>query len=145
MERRYDYNRHGSDNGSAFQGQEIPVQGILSALFADLGVLIRKEIALGQEEVKAKVARTMSGLIWVAVGAVLLLGAMFAAIAGLIYLLASYGYTLHASAFLVALGLAIIGVALMLMSKSALTSGLFPSRTADNISRDIRTIKEHAR
>lgn len=124
---------------------EIPVQSVLSSLFADLGLLVRKEIALGQQEVKTKIARTLSGVIWVALGGLFMFGAFMAAIAGAISLVASYGYSMHASAFLCALALAIVGGILIVASKSSLTSGLMPNRMAANVSRDIHTIKEHAR
>ncbi len=128
--------------GRSGAGAESSPTALVSALFADLGDLLQKEIALAKAEVRRNLARKVSGSAWVGVAALLFLVALLALVAGLVFLIASYGYAMHAAAFIVALGFAVLGALAFVAGRAKLNAGMAPERSMRQMRRDVATIKE---
>jgi VIT1/CCC1 family predicted Fe2+/Mn2+ transporter len=120
----------------------------LPELFGDLvnqlSTLFRKEVQLARAEVSEKVNEAASAIPGIAIGAVLLLGALImllhALALGMVRLLAiSPGLAYLITGVVVALG----GYLLLKGAIAKLkTSNLMPERTAQQISRDAQVVKE---
>jgi hypothetical protein len=122
--------------------EDLSPAALISALFADLGDLVQKEIALAKAEVRSNVARKVEGAVWVAVAGVIFLVALLALVAGLVFLIARFGLAMHWSAFIVALGLALVGVGIFMGGRSKLNAGMAPERSMRQVRRDVATIRE---
>ncbi len=128
-----------------------PIAELLSGLVTDISTLFRKEVELAKVEASEKVSQTMAAASSIAIGGVLVLGALGVLLAALVQLL---------TAFLVNLGMdpifanavAAIAVTLVvgLVGWSFITSGLKAlkasnlnmNRTAASLSRDADIVKE---
>jgi VIT1/CCC1 family predicted Fe2+/Mn2+ transporter len=126
----------------AGSGEELSPAALVSALFADLGDLVQKEVALAKAEVQRNVMRKVEGAVWVAAAGVVFLVALLALVAGLVLLIASFGLAMHWSAFVVALGLAGLGLVVFMAGKSKLNAGMAPERSMRQMRRDVATIRE---
>jgi hypothetical protein len=116
---------------------------IISGLATDVQDLVKGEMALARAEFDQKLQRLIGALLWV-------LGGAMVGFAGLVVLLqggaAALALRIPAWAALV-----IIGVVIMAIGATIARSGigrmslrkLTPTRTAANLRRDVRMVKEH--
>lgn len=122
--------------------RDASVGTLISNLLSDTSRLVRDEVRLAKAEVSDKASQAVDGGKNVAIGgALLLLGAIYL-ILGLVYLLALV-LPAWAAAFIVGGVIAIIGAILLKKGTSELKAkNLAPTRTRDNVQRDVRTVKE---
>jgi hypothetical protein len=122
-------------------GHSIP--DIVGGLASDVQDLVKGEIALARAEFDQKLHRLIGALLW-------MLGGAFVGFAGLVVLLqggaAALALRIPAWAALLVVGAIIIVVGALIarlgLSKVSLTT-LAPDRTAENLRKDARMIKEH--
>ena len=119
-----------------------PLVGALSETLANIGDLFHSELRLAKAEMAAIVAKKVSAAVWLAIGAV------FAAVT-LVFLalaaafgIAAAGLDLHWALLIVA-GVLAAGASLAAAKGIADAKGdVMPTRTLNQISRDIATAKE---
>ena len=125
------------------QGNDHSLGEIVGGLANDVQDLVKGEIALARAELEQKLHRLLGALLWV-------LGGSLVGFAGLVVLLqggaAALAMRIPAWAALAIVGVVIIiiGAALARLGFGMLTlKTLAPERTAANLQKDARMVKEH--
>ena len=116
---------------------------LVGALAGDIQDLVRGELALGRAELEQKLDRVLLAAIW-------LLGGALLAFAGLVVVLQGLAAALALMMPIWAASL-IVGIAIIAIGAGLATSGLHmlslrtltPDRTAANLQKDARLLKEH--
>lgn len=117
----------------------------LSDVASDLGDLISKEIRLAKAEVTESVSERIRGVGLLAAAGLAAILALVLLLQGVVLLIASMGYSLHVSCFMVAGALALVAVAIYLVARRGFVSDLAPNRTEAQIRRDVQVLKESFR
>jgi uncharacterized membrane protein YdjX (TVP38/TMEM64 family) len=111
-------------------------------LFADLADLLQKELRLAKTEITEKIVSRLRASVWMVVAGVLAIVAVLLLIEAAVFGIASFGIALHWSCLLVAAVLAAGAAAAFFQGRAAAQDELLPTRTANQISQDIKTAKE---
>jgi hypothetical protein len=111
-------------------------------LFADLADLLQKELRLAKTEITEKIVSRLRASVWMVVAGVLPIVAVLLLIEAAVFGIASFGIALHWSCLIVAGVLLLIGAAAFFQGRAAAEGELMPTRTAKQISQDIKTAKE---
>jgi uncharacterized protein YacL len=114
----------------------------LTDLFADLAGLLRKELQLAKTEITEKIVSRLRASVWMVVAGVLGMVAALLLVEATVFAIASFGIALHWSCLLVAAVLAAAAAAAFFQGRAAAQDELLPTRTAKQISQDIKTAKE---
>ena len=114
----------------------------LTNLLADLADLLRKELQLAKTEITEKIASRLRASVWMVVAGVLGMLAAFLLMEAAVFGIASFGIALHWSCLLVAAVLVAGATAASFQGRAAAQDGLLPTRTAKQISQDIKIAKE---
>lgn len=128
-----------------------PLAELLGGLASDISTLFRKEVQLAKTEASEKLSETMAGAASIAIGGVLVLGALGIFLAAIVSLLAAFlvsqgmdpALANAISAFVVT---AIVGIAGWLSISKGLralnANNLNMNRTATSLGRDANIVKE---
>jgi type IV secretory pathway VirB2 component (pilin) len=111
-------------------------------LFADLADLLQQELQLAKAEITEKIVSRLRASVWMAVAGVLAIVAVLLLIQAAVFGIASFGIALHWSCLIVAGVLLLIAAAAFFQGRAAAEGELMPTRTAKQISQDIKTAKE---
>jgi uncharacterized membrane protein YgcG len=114
----------------------------LTDLLADLAELVQKELQLAKTEITEKITSRLRASAWMVVAGILGMVAALLVVEAAVFALASFGLALHWSCLLVAAVLIAIAAATFFHGRSLTDDGLLPSRTARQITQDIKTAKE---
>ena len=114
----------------------------LTDLLADLADLLRKELQLAKTEITEKIVSRLRASVWMVVAGVLGMVAALLLVEAAVFAIASFGIALHWSCLLVAAVLAAAAAAAFFQGRAAAQDQLLPTRTAKQISQDIKTAKE---
>ena len=114
----------------------------LTALFADLADLLQKELQLAKTEITEKITSRLRASVWMGVAGVVGMVAALLLVEAAVFAIASFGLALHWSCLLVAAVLAAGAAAAFYHGRSIAEDELLPTRTAKQISQDIKTAKE---
>jgi uncharacterized protein YacL len=114
----------------------------LSDLLGDLADLLRKELQLAKTEITEKIVSRLRASVWMVVAGVLGMVAALLLVEAAVFAIASLGIALHWSCLIVAAVLAAAAAAAFFQGRSEAQDELLPTRTARQISQDIRTVKE---
>jgi hypothetical protein len=116
--------------------------GAFSETLNNLGELVRSELRLAKAEMAAIVAKKVSAVVWLAIGAVLAIVALIILALAAAAAIAAAGLDLHWALLIVAVVLA-AGAGLTAAKGIADAKGdIAPTRTLNQISQDIATAKE---
>ncbi|MEL6585118.1 MAG: phage holin family protein [Pseudomonadota bacterium] len=108
-----------------------------------LSSLMQGELALAKAEMARNLSRAGTGLIFFGIAALLTLVALNVLATALVGYIAETGLSLGVAATLVGGGLLVIAIAFALGGKARLSAdALHPTRTAENLARDMDAIKE---
>ena len=107
----------------------------LTDLLADLADLVQKEIT-------EKITARLRASVWMVAAGILGLIATLLLLEAVVFAIASFGVPLHWSCLLVAAVLAAGAFATFYHGRSVADEGLLPTRTANQITQDIKTVKE---
>ena len=126
---------------------EKPITALLQDAAGDIAGIVRNEARLAQAEVKENLRDAMGGVIKLVIGAAVMIPAVTMLLLSLAWLLAENGvFPLWGSALAVAVLGGIVGAVLLNVGRKALDPGaIAPTRTMDNLSRDVRAVKEATR
>ena len=111
-------------------------------LLADLGDLLQKEIQLAKAEVTEKIGSRLQASIWMVAAGLLAFIVVLLVVEAAVFAVASFGLALHWACLVVAAVLAGAAVAIFFYGRSLAEGDLMPTRSARQISQDIRTAKE---
>jgi hypothetical protein len=114
----------------------------LTDLLADFADLLRKELQLAKTEITEKIVSRLRASVWMVVAGVLGMVAALLLVEAAVFGIASFGIALHWSCLLVAAVLAAAAAAAFFQGRAAAQDELVPTRTAKQISQDIKTAKE---
>jgi uncharacterized protein YacL len=114
----------------------------LTDLLADFADLLRKELQLAKTEITEKIVSRLRASVWMVVAGVLGMVAALLLVEAAVFAIASFGIALHWSCLLVAAVLAAAAAAAFFQGRAAAQDELVPTRTAKQISQDIKTAKE---
>jgi cytochrome c biogenesis protein CcdA len=127
------------------QLRDSAVPRALSDIIADLSDLVRKEIRLARAEVSEKISAKVRAGVYMSAAGFIGLIALFIALQGLVFFIASRGIAMHWSCLIVAGGLALIAALAFLKGRADAREELMPARTMNQIRQDIATTKEQLR
>ena len=128
-----------------------PLAELLGGLVSDISTLFRQEVQLAKTEASEKVSQTMGAAASIAIGGVLVLGALGVLLSALVSLLAALFVNMDwdptlanaVAAFIVTAVVGIAGWISISRGTSALkASNLNMNRTAASLSRDADIVKE---
>jgi uncharacterized membrane protein YgcG len=122
--------------------QNSSVTHAFTDLLADLGDLLQKEIQLAKAEVTEKITSRLQASIWMVAAALLALIVALLVVEAAVFAVASFGLALHWACLVVAGVLAGAALAAFFYGRSLAEGDLMPTRSARQISQDIRTAKE---
>jgi uncharacterized membrane protein YgcG len=114
----------------------------LTDLLADLAELVQKELQLAKTEITEKITSRLRASAWMVVAGVLAVVAALLVVEAAVFALSSFGLALHWSCLLVAAVLIAIAAAAFFHGRSLTDDELLPSRTARQVTQDIKTTKE---
>jgi len=114
----------------------------LTDLLGDLADLLRKELQLAKAEITEKIASRLRVGVWMVVAGALGMVAALLLVEAAVFAIASFGIALHWSCLIVAAVFAAAAAAAFFQGRSQAQDELLPTRTARQISQDIRTAKE---
>jgi hypothetical protein len=114
----------------------------LSDVIADVSDLVRKEVRLARAEIADKISAKVRAGVYMSAAGVIGLIALFIALQGLVFFIASRGIAMHWSCLIVAGGLAVLAAIAFLKGRADAREDLTPSRTMNQIRQDIATTKE---
>jgi len=115
---------------------------ILSIVVGDLADLVQKELRLARTEVVDKLSTKMQAGIWMAAAGMLGLIALLLVVQAAVFAIASFGIALHWSCLIVAAAVALLAGMAILKGRSDAQEEITPTRTINQIKRDIATAKE---
>jgi uncharacterized protein YacL len=114
----------------------------LTDLLGDLADLLRKELQLAKAEITEKIASRLRVGVWMVVAGALGMVAALLLVEAAVFAIASFGIALHWSCLIVAAVFAAAAAAAFFQGRAQAQDELLPTRTARQISQDIRTAKE---
>jgi Putative Actinobacterial Holin-X, holin superfamily III len=115
---------------------------VVSSVVADLADLFQKEMRLARAELSAKITTKLQAGVWMSVAGVLAFIATLLVVQAAVFGIASYGIALHWSSLIVAGVVAAIAAMSFFKGRSDATEELAPTRTINQVKRDIATAKE---
>lgn len=113
-----------------------------SDVVADLADLLQKEVRLARAEISAKIGSKLQAGIWMSAAAGLGVIAGLLVVQAIVFGLASLGIALHWSCLIVAAVLAAAAALSYAKARADAREDLTPTRTLQQIKRDISTAKE---
>jgi hypothetical protein len=114
----------------------------LTDLLADLAELVQKELQLAKTEIAEKITARLRASAWMVAAGVLAMVAALLVVEAAVFAIASLGLALYWSCLLVAAVLVAGAAAVFYHGRSSMEEELLPSRTARQITQDIKTAKE---
>jgi len=116
---------------------------VVSNVVADLADLFQKEMRLARAELSAKITTKLQAGVWMSVAGVLCLIAALLVVQAAVFGIASYGIGLHWAALIVAGVVAALAAVSFFKGRADAKEELAPTRTINQVKRDIATAKEH--
>jgi Putative Actinobacterial Holin-X, holin superfamily III len=113
-----------------------------SDVLTDLSDLTSKELRLAKAEIADKITSKLQASVWLALAGLLGLVALLLLVEAAVLALASFGLAIHWACLAVAGALALVAAGAFVYGRSAAAEELTPSRTINQITRDISTAKE---
>jgi uncharacterized membrane protein YqjE len=108
----------------------------------DFADLIQKELRLAKTEISEKLAAKLRAGLWMGIAGGLGFVAFLLVVQGIVFGIATFGIALHWSCLIVAAALAAIAGAAYAKAMADAREELTPTRTINQIQRDIATAKE---
>jgi hypothetical protein len=113
----------------------------LTDLLADLADLLRKELQLAKTEIAEKITPRLRASVWMVAAGVVGMVAALLLVEAVVFAIASFGLALHWSCLIAAGVLIAAAAAAFFQGRAAAEGELLPTRTARQISQDIRTAR----
>lgn len=114
----------------------------LTDLLADLAELVQKELQLAKTEIAEKITARLRASAWMVAAGLLAMVAGLLVVQAAVFAIASFGLALYWSCLLVAAILIAGAAAAFYHGRALAEEDLLPTRTARQISQDIKATKE---
>jgi hypothetical protein len=114
----------------------------ISDVVADLADLFQKEMRLARAELSAKLNTKLMAGAWFSAAGFLALVAALLVVQAIVFAIASFGLAMHWSCLIVAVVLAALAAAFFFKGRENAKEEITPTRTINQIQRDISTVKE---
>lgn len=119
---------------------------LLKDLLTEIPSLLRKEVELFRHEIGAKLSRAQNGIIWIAVGAVLGIGALIVLLGAASIGISTLGIHLGWSCLIVGAIAAVLAFVFLRVGMSSLApANLVPTQSTHQIRKDLEMAKEQLR
>jgi hypothetical protein len=115
---------------------------VVSSVVADLADLFQKEMRLARAELSAKISTKIQAGVWMSLAGVLGLIAVLLLVQAAVFAIANHGISLHWASLIVAGVVAVIATIFFAKGRSDAKEEMAPSRTINQVKRDIATVKE---
>jgi uncharacterized membrane protein YqjE len=112
---------------------------------ANLADLVQKEFRLARAEISEKLATKASGAGFLAAAALFGLVAVVLFLQAVIFAIASYGVGVHWAASIVGVAVLVVGGILFAIGRAKLAQPLTPTRTVNQLNKDLSLVKEPLR
>jgi hypothetical protein len=122
--------------------KDLALPHALSGAVGDLADLIQKELRLARAEISQKISTKLQATAWMSVAAGLGLITAILGVQALAFGIASYGIAMHWSCLIVGGVFACLAAMAFFKGRANASENLAPTRTLNNIKRDIATAKE---
>jgi Putative Actinobacterial Holin-X, holin superfamily III len=122
--------------------KEAALPGIVTNTVSDLADLFHKEMRLARAEISEKIATKLQAGAWISGAGIMALLAALLVVEAAAFAIASTGLPLYWSCLILALIAAAIAVVLFAKGRSNAKIELTPTRTMNQVRRDIATAKE---
>jgi uncharacterized protein YacL len=116
---------------------------LVSSVITDLADLFQKEMRLARAEVAAKISTKLRAGVWMAVAGIMGIFAGLLVLQAAVFALANHGIALHWASLIVAAAVALVATIFFFKGRSDAMEELSPTRTINQVKRDIATAKEH--
>ena len=116
---------------------------VVSNVVADLADLFQKEMRLARAELSAKLATKLQAGVWMSAAGILGLVTALLVVQAAVFAIANHGMALHWACLIVAGAIAVLATAFFFKGRSDAMEELTPTRTINQVKRDIATAKEH--
>jgi hypothetical protein len=116
---------------------------VVSSVVADLADLFQKEMRLARAELSAKISTKLQAGVWMSAAGVLGIVAALLVVQAAVFAIANHGIALHWASLIVAGAVAALATVFFFKGRSNATEELAPTRTINQVKRDIATAKEH--
>ena len=116
---------------------------VVSSVVADLADLFQKELRLARAELSAKISTKLQAGVWMSAAGVLGVVAALLVVQAAVFAIANYGIALHWACLIVAGAVAALAAVFFFKGRSDASEELAPTRTINQVKRDIATAKEH--
>jgi uncharacterized membrane protein YqjE len=114
----------------------------ISDVLGDFVDLFRKELRLAGAELSANVSTKLRGVVWLGLAGLFGVLALALALGALVAWLTTLNVSLHFAFLIVAAGVAMLAVLAYFAGHNEAQAELMPSRTIQQVKRDIETTKE---
>jgi hypothetical protein len=122
--------------------REAALPRALSNAVADLADLVQKELRLAKAEVTAKITNKMMAGVWFAVAGLMGLIVLLLLLQALVFWIASFGFSMHASALMTAVLVAIVAGGAFLKGRADAAEDMTPERTIRQVRQDVATVQD---
>jgi hypothetical protein len=116
--------------------------GALSDVVEDLADLFQKEVHLAKAELSEKVSTKLRAGLWMSLTGAFALCAALVLIQAAIFAIASFGIALHWSCLIVAAALGVASAIAFTIGRADAQASVTPTRTLNQVRRDVATAKE---
>lgn len=114
----------------------------ISDVFAGVVELLQKELQLARAEISAKLSTKMRAGVWMALTAFSGLIAVLLVVQGVVFGIATFGIALHWACLIVAAFFLAVAIIAYGMGRSDARDDLAPTRTINQVKKDIQAVKE---
>src|SRR6478735_8802011 len=122
--------------------KDLALPHALSDTVGDLADLIQKELRLAKGEISQKISTKLQATAWISAAAGLGLITAILLVQALVFGIASYGIAMHWSCLIVAGVFACLAALAFFKGRANAAEDMTPTRTINNLKRDIATAKE---
>jgi hypothetical protein len=116
---------------------------VVSNVVADLADLFQKEMRLARAELSAKLATKVQAGVWMLAAGIMGFVAALLVVQAAVFAIATRGIALHWACLIVAGAVTVLAAVFFLKGRSDAKEELAPTRTINQVKRDIATAKEH--
>jgi O-antigen/teichoic acid export membrane protein len=116
---------------------------VVSSVVADLADLFQKEMRLARAELSAKFAAKLQAGVWMSAAGILGFVAAMLVVQAAVFAIANHGIALHWACLIVAAAVAVVAAVFFFKGRSNAREEMAPTRTINQVKRDIATAKEH--
>ena len=123
--------------------KEAALPHVVSNVVADLADLFQKEMRLARAELSAKLATKLQAGVWMSAAGIMGFVAALLIVQAAVFAIANHGIAVHWACLIVAGAVIVLAAVFFFKGRSEAKEELTPTRTINQVKRDIAIAKEH--